>query len=170
MERKDAGEGLRDAGDRVPILGKRNITMTDDTGQGRNGNDMLIEPVELIPDTGDEDNEIGEPFWVKYRTEEGLKTHHMRMVRVEDDSMEPELREGDCVVVDLENRRPEAGRKFPIRLGESLVARRAKAMPGDAEEDERLRFIPANPAYAPCFAQDVEVLGKVEWEVKRPWA
>ena len=36
--------------------------MTDDTGQGRNGNDMLIEPVELIPDTGDDDNEIGEPF------------------------------------------------------------------------------------------------------------
>ena len=142
--------------------------MTDDTGQGRNGNDMIIEPVELIPDTGDDDNEIGEPFWVKYRTEEGLKTHHMRMVRVDDDSMEPELREGEWVVVDLENRRPEAGGKFLIRLGESLVARWAEAMPGDAEEDERLRLVPANPAYAPCFPEDVEVLGKVEWEVRRP--
>ena len=169
MERKDAGEGLRDAGDRVPILGKRNITMTDDTTPGRNGNDMLIEPVELIPDTGDEDNEIGDPFWVKYRTEEGLKTHHMRMVRVDDDSMEPELREGEWVVVDFENRRPEAGGKFLIRLGESLVARWAEAMPGDAGEDERLRLIPANPAYAPCFVEDVEVLGKVEWEVRWPW-
>ena len=144
--------------------------MTDDTTPGRNGNDMIIEPVELIPDTGDEDNEIGEPFWVKYRTEEGLKTHHMRMVRVDDDSMEPELREGEWVVVDLENRRPEAGKRFLIRLGESLVARWAEAMPGDAEEEQRLRLIPTNPAYAPCFAQDVEVLGKVEWEVKRPWA
>ncbi len=64
--------------------------MTEDTGQGRNGYDMPIEPVEPIPDTGD-----GEPFWVEHRTEEGLKTHHMRMVRVEDDSMEPGLREGD---------------------------------------------------------------------------
>ena len=147
------GKRPRDTGDRDPRI-------TDVF-------DMLVE-VELTPPT--EGDGIGEPFRVEYRTEEGLKTHHMRMVRVEDDSMEPELREGDCVVVDLENRRPEAGRKFPIRLGESLVARRAKAMPGDAEEDERLRFIPANPAYAPCFAQDVEVLGKVEWEVKRPWA
>ena len=73
-------------------------------------------------------------------------------------------------MVDLASRRPEAGGKFLIRLGESLVSRRAEAMPGDAGEDERLRLIPANPAYAPCFAQDVEVLGKVEWEVKRPWA
>ena len=103
--------------------------MTDDTGQGRNGNDMLIEPVEPIPDTGDDDNEIGEPFWVQHRTEEGLKTHHMRMVRVDDDSMEPELREGEWVVVDLASRRPEAGGKFLIRLGESLVARWAEAMP-----------------------------------------
>ena len=139
--------------------------MTEDTGQGRNGYDIPIEPVELSPDTGD-----GEPFWVEYRTEEGLKTHHMRMVRVEDDSMEPGLREGDRVVVDLESRRPEAGRKFLIRLGESLVARQAEAMPGDAEEDERLKLVPANPAYAPCFPEDVEVLGKVEWEVRRPWA
>ena len=87
--------------------------MTEDTTPGRNGIDMIIEPVELIPDTGDDDNEIGEPFWVKYRTEEGLKTHHMRMVRVEDDSMEPELREGEWVVVDLASRRPEAGGKVP---------------------------------------------------------
>ncbi len=73
-------------------------------------------------------------------------------------------------MVDLESRRPEAGRKFLIRLGESLVARQAEAMPGDAEEDERLKLVPANPAYAPCFPEDVEVLGKVEWEVRRPWA
>ena len=162
----DAGEDPRDIGNRVPCLDHRkgNITMTEDTGQGRNGYDMPIEPVEPSPDAG----EIGEPFRVEYRTEEGLKTHHMRMVRVEDDSMEPELREGDRVVVDLESRRPEAGRKFLIRLGESLVARRAEAMPGDAEEDD-LTLVPANPAYAPCFVEDVEVLGKVEWEVRRPW-
>ena len=142
--------------------------MTEDTKAGRNGNDMLGEPVELIPPTEDDDNEIGEPFWVEYRTEEGLKTTHLRIVRMEDDSMEPELREDDWVVVDLESRRPEAGGKFLIRLGERLVTRQAEAVRGDAEEEERLRLIPANPAYAPCFPEDVEVLGKVEWEVKHP--
>ena len=60
-----------------------------------------------------------------------------------------------------------AGGKFLIRLGESLVARRAEAMPGDAEEDERLRLIPADPTYAPCCAEDVHILGKVEWVVRR---
>ena len=151
-----------------PGLPERNITMTEDTKPGRNGIDMIGEPVEPSPGTGDDDNEIGEPFWVEHRTEEGVKTTHLRIVRVCDDSMEPELREGEWVVVDLASRRPEAGGKFLIRLGERLVARRAEAMPGDGAEDERLRFIPANPACAPCFAEDVEVLGEVEWEVKRP--
>ena len=36
---------------------------------------MIGEPVEPIPGTGDDDNEIGEPFWVEHRTEEGVKTH-----------------------------------------------------------------------------------------------
>ena len=141
--------------------------MTDDPKAGRNGIDMIGEPVELIPDTGDDDNEIGEPFWVEYRTEEGVKTTHLRIVRVCDDSMEPELREGDWVVVDLANRLPEAGGKFLIRLGERLVARRAEAMPGDAGEDERLRLrlIPAD--HSPCRAEDVHIRDKVLWVVRR---
>ncbi len=74
--------------------------------------------------------EAAEPFWVEYRTEEGLKTHHMRMVRVEDDSMEPGLREGDRVVVDLESGRPEAGRKVPDqRLGDSRGADKPRRCP-----------------------------------------
>ena len=143
--------------------------MTEDTKAGRNGNDMLIEPVELIPDTGDDDNEIGEPFWVEHRTEEGVKTTHLRIVRVCDDSMEPELREGDWVVVDLESRRPGGGRKVPDQArGEAGGQTGPRRCPATRDEDERLRLIPANPACAPCFAEDVEVLGEVEWEVKRP--
>ena len=141
--------------------------MTDDAKAGRNGNDMLIEPVEPIPDTGDDDNEIGEPFRVTYCTDESEDTTHLRILDVDDDSMEPELREGDWVVVDLASRFPEAGRKFLIRLGERLAARQAEAMPGDAEEDERLRLIPADNGHAPGHAEDVEVRDKVEWEVRR---
>ena len=142
--------------------------MTDDTKPGRNGIDMIGEPVEPIPDTGDE--EPGEPFRVTYCTDEGEDATHLRILDVEGDSMEPEIREGDWVVVDLASRLPEAGGAFLLRLGERLVTRRVEAAHGDGAEDERprLRLIPANPAYAPCFAQDVEVLGEVEWEVKRP--
>ena len=147
--------------------------MMDDTGPGRNGIDMFGEPVKLIPPTGDDDTEIGEPFWVKYRTEEGEKTTHLRIVRVEDDSMEPEISEGDWVVVELSSRLPEVGGKFLIRLGEMLVIRQTEAMRGDAvDEDERLKLRlipanPANPAYAPCLPEDVEVIGKVLWVVQR---
>ena len=130
---------------------------------------MLVE-VELTPPT--EGDDIGEPFRVKYRTGEGVKTTRLRIVRMEDDSMAPEIREGDWVVVDLSDRLPEVGGKFLIRLGESLAARRVEAMREDgAEEHERLelRLISTNPAYAPCLAEeDVEVLGKVLWVVKRP--
>ena len=140
--------------------------MTDCINGGAGEEAQAGEPVGSGPATGDE--EPGEPFRVTYCTDEGEDITHLRILDVDDDSMEPEIREGDWVVVDLASRLPEAGGKFLIRLGESLVARRAEAMPGDAEEDERLRLIPANPAYAPCFAQDVEVLGEVEWEVKRP--
>ena len=145
--------------------------MTDDTGPGPDRLDMLVE-VELSPPTEGDDIGIGEPFRVKYRTGEGVKTTRLRIVRMEDDSMEPEIREGDWVVVDLSDRLPEVGGKFLIRLGESLVARQIEAMREDgAEEDEplELRLISTNPDFAPCscLARDVRILGKVLWVVRR---
>ena len=50
------------------------------------------------------------------------------------------------------------------------MIRQTEALRGDAvDEDERLklRLIPANPAYAPCLPEDVEVIGKVLWVVRR---
>ena len=43
--------------------------------------DMLVE-VELTPPTEGDDIGIGEPFRVKYRTGEGVKTTRLRIVRV----------------------------------------------------------------------------------------
>ncbi len=45
------------------------------------------------PATGDE--EPGEPFRVTYRTDEGEDTTHLRILDVEGDSMEPEIREDE---------------------------------------------------------------------------
>ena len=139
--------------------------MTDDTKPGRNGIDMIGEPVEPIPDTGDE--EPGEPFRVTYCTDEGEDATHLRILDVEGDSMEPEIREGDWVVVDLASRLPEAGGAFLLRLGERLVTRRVEAAHGDGAEDERprLRLIPAD--HSPCRAEDVHVRNKVLWVVRR---
>ena len=86
-----------------------------------------------------EEAPAGEPFRVTYCTDKGEETTHLRILDVEDDSMEPEIREGDWVVVDLASRLPEAGGAFLLRDGERLVARRVEAVRDDgAEEDERL--------------------------------
>ena len=120
----------------------------------------LLEPG---PASGDE--EVGEPFLVTYCTDKGEETTHLRILDVEDDSMEPEIREGDWVVVDLASPLPEAGGAFLIRLAESLVARQVEAVRGDGAEEERprLRLIP----HAPCRAEDVHIRNKVLWVVRR---
>ncbi len=114
-----------------------------------------------------EEAPAGEPFRVTYCTDEGEETTHLRILDVEDDSMEPEIREGDWVVVDLASRLPEAGGAFLLRLGERLVARRVEAAHGDGAEEERprLRLIPAD--HSPCRAEDVHVRDKVLWVVRR---
>ncbi len=38
------------------------------------------------------------PFWVTYRTDEGEETTYLRILKVEGDSMAPEIREGDRIV------------------------------------------------------------------------
>ena len=117
-----------------------------------------------------EEAPAGEPFRVTYRTDEGEEATHLRILDVEDDSMEPEIREGDWVVVDPASRLPEAGGKFLPRLGERPVIRQTEALRGDAvdgDERLRLRLIPADPDNTPCLAEDVEVRDKVAWVVRR---
>ena len=48
----------------------------------------------------------------------------LRILKVQDDSMEPEIHEGDRVVFDLSNRLPAAGGTFALRDGDGLVVRR----------------------------------------------
>ena len=95
----------------------------------------------------------------------------LRILKVQDDSMEPEIHEGDRVVFDLSSRLPAAGGTFALRDGDGLVVRRVEALHGYVEEDKppRLRFITTNPDYAPstCLAQDVHILGKAMWVVRR---
>ena len=115
-----------------------------------------------------EEAPAGEPFRVTYCTDKGEETTRLRILDVEDDSMEPEIREGDWVVVDPASRLPEAGGTFLLRLGEKLVTRRVEAVHGDgADERPRLRLIPADPDHAPCRAEDVHIRDKVLWVVRR---
>ncbi len=97
---------------------------------------------------------------------------NLRILRVRGNSMEPELRDGDRIVVDVSRRLPATGETFVLWDGIGLVVKHVEVVRGDAaDEDEppHLRLISANPDYAPysCLARDAHILGKVVWVVRR---
>ena len=106
------------------------------------------------------------------RHEAGAEPENLRILRVRGNSMEPELRDGDRIVVDVSRRLPATGETFVLWDGIGLVVKHVEVMRGDAVDDDdppRLRLISANPDYAPysCLAEDAHILGKVVWVVRR---
>ena len=106
------------------------------------------------------------------RYEGGAAPENVRILRVRGNSMEPEMREGDRIVVDVSRRLPATGETFVLWDGNGLVVKQVERVQGHGEggdEPPRLRLISANPDYAPysCLAQDVHILGKVLWVVRR---
>ena len=89
----------------------------------------------------------------------------LRILRIQGDSMEPEMREGDRLLVDVARRRPVTGELFVLFDGTGLVVKRVEMVPGE----ERLRLLSANPAYAPytALAEEVHVVGKAIWTLRR---
>ena len=106
------------------------------------------------------------------RHEAGADPESLRILRVRGNSMEPELSDGDRIVVDVSRRLPSTGETFVLWDGNGLVVKRVDAVrSGAAHEDEppRLRLISANPDYAPysCLAHDAHIVGKVLWVIRR---
>ena len=106
------------------------------------------------------------------RHEAGAAPENLRILRVRGNSMEPELRDGDRIVVDVSRRLPATGETFVLWDGIGLVVKHVEVVRGDAVEDDeppRLRLISVNRDYAPysCLAQDAHILGKVLWAVRR---
>ena len=91
----------------------------------------------------------------------------LRILRVRGNSMEPEMREGDRIVVDTARRMPAMGELFVLWDGDGLVVKRVEKArdPGPL----RLRLVSANPDYPPytCLAEEANIVGKVIWTVKR---
>ncbi len=106
------------------------------------------------------------------RHEAGAEPRNLRILRVRGNSMQPELREGDRIVVDVTRRLAATGETFVLWDGNGLVVKHIEAVHGDAgnaDRPPRLRLISANPDYAPytCLACDVHIVGKVLWKVTR---
>lgn len=88
----------------------------------------------------------------------------LELLPVAGDSMEPELSDGDWVMVDLRRRDARDG-LYAVRLEETLLVKRVQFI------GRRVRLVSANPAYAPIDVDRVEglnfeLIGRVVWTSK----
>ena len=101
------------------------------------------------------------------RQEGGSVPANLRILRARGDSMEPLFGEGDRLIIDISRRVPATGEMAVLWDGLGLVVKRIEAVAGS--KPAKLRLISANPLYAPYAvpAQDVHVVGKVVWVLRR---
>jgi phage repressor protein C with HTH and peptisase S24 domain len=99
-------------------------------------------------------------FSRRWLEEQGLARAELSAIRVEGDSMEPLLNDGDEILVDR-SPRPFRDGIHVVRLGDTIMVKRvASAGPG------RLALLSQNFAYPPVevAAEDVEIIGRVVWK------
>ena len=101
------------------------------------------------------------------RHEGGASPENLRILRARGDSMEPLVGEGDRLIVDVSRRVPATGEMAVLWDGLGLVVKRIEAVSGS--DPAELRLISANPIYEPYAvpAQDVHMVGKVVWVLRK---
>lgn len=102
-------------------------------------------------------------FSKRWLREQGLDGAHLSAITVEGDSMEPLLRAGDEVLVDV-SPKPFRDGIYVLRLDDTLLVKRVAARGGG-----RLSLLSQNAAYPPIevAAEDVEIIGRVVWKSGR---
>ena len=92
----------------------------------------------------------------------------IRVLRVRGESMEPELSEGDRLLVDTARRVPDTGEMFVLWDGNGLVVKRVeRVVDGGGEPGLRLKSTNAEYADYTAPAGDVHIVGKVLWTVRK---
>ncbi len=102
-------------------------------------------------------------FSHKWLREQGLEPAKLSAVRVIGDSMEPLLREGDDLLVDLS---PKAFRDgiYVVRMDDNLLVKRVASQGGG-----RFSLLSQNLAYPPISVEgsDFAIVGRVVWKSGR---
>ena len=114
----------------------------------------------------EDEDRIGRDFhfrraWIRDRLKAAPSM--MRVMDVQGDSMIPTLKDGDVVLVDMNQRSPVPPGVFVLHDGMGLVAKRLEYVP--MSEPPRVRIISDNQQYSPyeCTAEEVNIVGRVRW-------
>ena len=102
-------------------------------------------------------------FSRRWLTEHGLEGARLSAIRVVGDSMEPLLREGDEVLVDMREQ-PFRDGVYVVRLDDTLLVKRVANQGGG-----RFSLLSQNLAYPPILAraEDFALIGRVVWKSGR---
>lgn len=102
-------------------------------------------------------------FSARWLREQGLDPRMLSAIRVEGDSMEGTLRDGDEILVDR-SPRPLRDGIHVVRAGDALLVKRV-----DLGRPGTITLVSDNPAYRPIelAPDDVEVIGRVVWKSGR---
>ena len=105
--------------------------------------------------------------WV--RQELGARPADLCLIRVSGDSMEPTLRAGDVILIDVRASSPDREGIYIIRMDGMLLVKRIQALPGG-----NLQVTSDNPAFTPWQIKradidgvSVAVVGRVVWSGRR---
>ena len=102
-------------------------------------------------------------FSGRWLREQGLDPAMLSAIRVEGDSMESTLRDGDEILVDR-SPRPLRDGIHVVRTGDALLVKRL-----DTAQPGRVVLVSDNPAYRPIelAPDEVQVIGRVVWKSGR---
>lgn len=102
-------------------------------------------------------------FSSRWLREQGLEARMLSAIRVEGDSMEATLRDGDEILVDR-TPRPWRDGIHVVRTGEALLVKRV-----DLGRPGKITLVSDNPAYRPIelAPDEVELVGRVVWKSGR---
>lgn len=97
----------------------------------------------------------------KWLGKRGLKPDTLSVISVRGDSMEPDLNDGDLVLIDLANTDLSDGKIYAVQYSGNLFVKRIQYVPGDT-----IRLVSRNAQYAPIEiktpeADGVRVVGRV---------
>jgi len=96
-----------------------------------------------------------------------LSADNLAIVSIVGESMEPLLRDGDIVMLDLQSRNPALPGIYALWEGSATVCKRVEIVHG--ADPPKLRIMSVNPAYSTyeILAEEANVIGRVAWFGRR---